>query len=277
MLDLSELFDMEGVLQGAFGKKHARCPRPVQELVQGAGLSGRGVEHVLDFERLWSGFIDDLLPVIGPGAAAVVSGDWSGLTKDNLGDMLQVWKVWTRYRDDIDVAARQLNPFAKGGRGVDPRISRAAQSQLQGYNAFRKAIAATEDREKKGAFGRFKDWLTGKTSSLKQSLANFDLDEWAETGWGQAAAGVAAAGMVAAMSYTGDVDGYMAERELPPRERFRRWSEVAAKYPGAKELAQPAAKSASKLGYGATIGHVPDGRVVYQTAVSLWVVDPNEL
>ena len=277
MLDLSELFDMEGVLQGVFGRKHKKCPRPMQDLVRDGGLSGPGVDHVLDFERLWSGFIDDLLPVIGPGATAVISGDWSGLSKDNLGDILQVWKVWKRYRDDLETAVKKLNPLAKGGRGVDPRISRAAQSQVQGYNAFRKAISTTETREKKGAFGRFRDWLTGKATSLKQSLANFDLDEWAETGWGQAATGAAAAGMVAAMSYTGDVDGYMDEHELPERERFGRWSEVAAKYPGAEKLAKPAAKSGSKLGFGTTIGQVPDGRIVYHTAVSLWVVDPNEL
>jgi hypothetical protein len=277
MLDLSEIFDIESVLKGGFGAKHNKCPRPFEDLTHQAGLAGQGVDKVLGFERLWASFVDDLLPVIGPGASAVISGDWSGLTKDNLGDMLQVWKVWTRYRADLEHAASQINPFAKGGRGIDARVSRAAQAQLNGYNAFRKAISVTEEREKKGAFGRFKDWLSGKTTDLKHFIRDFDLDEWAETGWGQAATGLAAAGMVAAMSYTGDVDGYMDQRELPARERFRRWDEIAAKYPGAEKLDNPAAKAVSKLGHGTVIGHVPDGRVVYQTAVSLWVVAPGEL
>jgi len=277
MLDLGELFDFEGVLKGAFGSKHKSCPRPVQDLVRQSGLSGAGVDKVLDFERLWASFVDDLLPVVGPGAAAIVSGDWSGITRDKLGDMLQVWKVWTRYRDDIEQAARQLNPFARGGRGVDPRVAHAAQAQLDGYNAFRQAISITEEREKKGAFARFKDWLGGKASDLKQAIRDFDLDEWAETGLGQVVTGAAAAGAVAAMSYKGDVDGYMEGRELPERERFRRWSEIEARYPGAERLEDPAPKAVSRLGYGTVIGSVPDGRVVFESAVSLWVVAPDEL
>jgi hypothetical protein len=83
--------------------------------------------------------------------------------------------------------------------------------------------------------------------------------------------------MVAAVSYTGDVQGYQAQRELPPRERFRKWQDVEARYPDASRLNSPASKSVTKLGYGTVIGHVPDGRVVLQTAVSLWVVDQNEL
>ncbi len=83
--------------------------------------------------------------------------------------------------------------------------------------------------------------------------------------------------MVAAMSYTGDVDGYMQQQQLPERERFRKWDEVIAKYPGATRAERPANKAVSKLGYGAVIGQVPDGRVIYETAVSLWVVSPDEL
>jgi hypothetical protein len=276
-MDLSDLFDLSSVLQGAFGRKHAKCPRPFAELVDKTGLMGKGVDQVKSFERLWAHFLDDLVPVVGPGAQAVVSGDWSNLTKADLTDMLGVWKVWSRYRDDLRIAAQRLNPLAKGGRGIDPRVANAAQAQLKGFGAFQSAISVTEEREKKGAFGRFKDWLTGKTTNLKQSIANFDLDEWAETGWGQAATGLAGAGVVAAMSYTGDVEGYQAQRELPERERFQKWVDVETRYEGATKLQNPAAKSVTKLGYGTVIGHVPDGRVVLQTAVSLWVVDPNEL
>lgn len=277
MLDLSELFDMSNVLNGAFGSKHAKCPRPLEELAKKSGLSGNGVSQVLDFERLWASFVDDLLPIVGPGAKAILSGDWSGLTKDSLGDVLSVWKVWTRYRPELEMAVQQVNPFAKGGRGIDPAVSRAAQEQIRGYNSFRQAIAPTEEREKKGLFGRFKGWLTGKTSDVKQYLHDFDFDKWAETGIGQVATGAAAAGMVAAMSYTGDVDGYMQQQQLPERERFRKWDEVIAKYPGATRAERPANKAVNKLGYGAVIGQVPDGRVVYETAVSLWVVSPDEL
>jgi len=277
MLDLSELFDMSNVLNGAFGSKHAKCPRPLEELAKKSGLSGNGVSQVLDFERLWASFVDDLLPIVGPGAKAILSGDWSGLTKDSLGDVLSVWKVWTRYRPELEMAVQQVNPFAKGGRGIDPAVSRAAQEQIRGYNSFRQAIAPTEEREKKGLFGRFKGWLTGKTSDVKRYLHDFDFDKWAETGIGQVATGAAAAGMVAAMSYTGDVDGYMQQQQLPERERFRKWDEVIAKYPGATRAERPANKAVNKLGYGAVIGQVPDGRVVYETAVSLWVVSPDEL
>ena len=274
VLDLGGLFDIESVLQGSFGKK---CPRPFAELSRQTGLGGKGADAVLSFERTWAHFVDDLLPVIGPGAAAVISGDWSGLSKDNLGDILNVWRVWTRYRNDLEESARRLNPFAKGGRGIDPRVSRAAQAQLKGYDAFRRAIASTEEREKKGAFARFKDWLTGKKTNLRQMIQDFDMDEWAETGWGQATVGVAGAGFVALMSSHGDVGEYRQERKLPERERFRRWSEIQAQYPGASQLGGSQSKSVTKLGYGAVIGHVPDGRVVLQTAVSLWVVDPSEL
>jgi hypothetical protein len=83
--------------------------------------------------------------------------------------------------------------------------------------------------------------------------------------------------MVAAISHTGDVEGYQAERGLPERERFRRWSEIEAKYPGATQLDNLAKKGVSKLGYGTVIGQVPDGRAVYQTSVSLWVVSPSDL
>jgi hypothetical protein len=277
MVELDELFDLESILQGTLGKKYKQCPRPFDELTQNAGLRGQGVDAVLSFERLWAHFIDDLMPIVGPGARAVVSGDWSNLTKTDLADMLGVWKVWTRYRQDLGTAAQRLNPFAQGGKGIDPRVSSAAQAQLRGYSAFQSAISVTEERDRKGAFARFKDWLSGKTSDLKQSIRDFDLDEWAESGWGQAAAGLAGAGMVAAMSYQGDVQGYQAGRELPPRERFRTWQEVEAQYAGAVRLDHPAGKSVSKLGYGTVIGHVPDGRVVLETTVSLWVVDPNDL
>jgi hypothetical protein len=276
-MDLGDLFDIGSVLRGTFGRKRGKCPRPFEDLVDKTGLRGKGVDEVIRFERLWAHFLDDLIPIVGPGAQAVVSGDWSKLTKADLTDMLGVWKVWSRYRQDLRTAAQQLNPLAKGGRGVDPCVSRAAQAQLRGFDAFQSAISVTEERERKGAFGRFKDWLTGKTTNLKQSIADFDLDEWAETGWGQAAAGLAGAGMVAAMSYTGDVQGYQAQRELPPRERFRKWQDVEARYPDASRLDNPASKSVTKLGYGTVVGHVPDGRVVLQTAVSLWVVDPSEL
>jgi len=277
MLDLSELFDFDSVLGGTFGGRRDRCPRPFEELTRETGLSGSGVTKVLGFERLWASFIDDLLPIVGPGATAIVSGDWSGLNKESLGDVLKVWKVWTRYRDDLETATRQLDPFAKGGRGIDPRVSRAAQAQLKGYNAFRRAISPTEEREKKGMFARFRGWLTDKTSDLKQSLRDFDLDEWAETGLGQVATGAAAAGMVAAVSYRGDVDGYMDQRELPERERFSKWSEIETRYPGVARLDNATKKSVTKLGYGTVIGHVPDGRVVFQAAVSLWVVAPGDL
>lgn len=274
MIDLGQLFDFNRVLQGTFG---AKCPRPFAELADKAGLHGSGVSTVMDFERLWAHFMDDLLPIVGPGAAAIFSGDWSSMSQDKLTNMLQVWKVWTRYRDDLERAAGQLNPLAKGGPGIAPQVSQAAQAQLTGYNAFRKTIAVTEDREKKGAFARFKGWLGGKTTDLKQSLQGFNLDEWAETGWGQAATGVAGAAFVAMMSSTGDVEGYRAERQLPERERFRRWAEVESRYPGATRLERPAPSSTTKLGYGTVIGHVPDGRAVLETAVSLWVVDPNDL
>jgi hypothetical protein len=229
------------------------------------------------FERLYAHLIDDLIPVVGPGAQAIISGDWSNLTKADLTGMLGVWKVWTRYRQDLRAAARRLNPLAKGGRGIDPRVASAARAQIKGFEAFQSAVSVTEEREKKGAFARFRDWFAGKTTDLKQSIANFDLDEWAETGWGQAVSGLAGAGMVAAVSYKGDVAGYQAQRELPPRERFRKWQDVEAGYPGASRLESPAPKSVTKLGYGTIVGHVPDGRVVLETAVSMWVVDPNEL
>ena len=277
MTDLNELFDFGSILQGAFGAQHDQCPRPFEKMAQQAGLSSNGVEAVTGFERLWAQFIDDVLPVVGPGAAAMLSGDWSKLNKDSLTDMLQVWKVWTRHRDSLEEAVKRLNPFAKGGRGIDSRVSQAAQTQINGFNAFRKAISVTEEREKKGAFARFKDWLTGKTTDLKQNMQSFNFDEWAETGWGQAATGVAGAAFVALMSSSGDVDGYRAERELPERERFNKWAEIEAKYPGATQLDQPASKSTTRLGYGTVIGSVPDGRVVFQSAVSLWVVDPNDL
>jgi len=276
-MDFGDLFDFSSVLQGTFGRKHGKCPRPFEALVDKTGLRGKGVDDVMRFERLWAHFLDDLIPIVGSGAQAVVSGDWSNLTKADLTDMLGVWKVWSRYREDLRTAAQRLNPLARGGRGVDPRVASAAQAQLKGFNAFQSAISVTEEREKKGAFRRFRDWLTGKTTNLKQSIANFDLDEWAETGWGQAAAGLAGAGMVAAMSYKGDVDGYQAERELPARERFGKWTDVEAAYADATKLDSPAPKSVTKLGYGTVIGHVLDGRVVLQTAVSLWVVDPSEL
>lgn len=277
MLDLSELFDVSSVLDGAFGTKHAKCPRPLQELTKKSGLSGNGVTQILDFERLWASFVDDLVPAVGPGAKSILSGDWSGLNKDSLGDVLSAWKVWTRYRPEIEASVHQISPLAKGGRGIDPTVSRAAQEQLRGYNAFRQAIAPTEEREKKGVFSRFKGWLTGKASDVKQYLRDFNFDEWAETGIGQVAVGAAAAGMVAAMSYTGDVDGYMQQQQLPERERFRTWGEIEAKYPGVARDESPAKKAVSKLGYGTVIGQVPDGRVVYETAVSLWVVSPSEL
>jgi hypothetical protein len=276
-MDFGDLFDFNSVLQGAFGRKHGKCPRPFEALVDKTGLRGKGVDDVMRFERLWVHFLDDLIPIVGSGAQAIVSGDWGNLTKADLTDMLGVWKVWSRYREDLRTAAQRLNPLARGGRGVDPRVASAAQAQLRGFNAFQSAISVTEEREKKGAFRRFRDWLTGKTTDLKQSIANFDLDEWAETGWGQAATGLAGAGMVAAMSYKGDVEGYQAERELPARERFGKWTDVEATYAGATKLDNPAPKSVTKLGYGTVIGHVPDGRVVLQTAVSLWVVDPSEL
>ena len=277
MLDLDDLFDLPSILGGALGKKHVQCPRPVEALVRETGLDGLGVDKVLSFERLWAHFIDDLTPAIGPGAQAVVSGDWSGLDKSALVDMLGVWKIWTRYREDLRHAAQQLNPLAKGGAGIDPRLSRLANNQLRGFNAFQSALSVTEEREKKGAFARFKDWLTGKSTDLKQSIRDFDLDEWAEGGWGQAATGLVGAGVVAAMSYRGDVEGYQEERALPPRERFDDWEELAARYPGAERLEHAASKSVTKLGYGAVIGRVPDGRVVLETTVSLWAVDPNDL
>jgi hypothetical protein len=274
MLDLGDLFDFTKLLQGSSREK---APRPFQELVNKTGLSSRGTDAVLDFERTWAHFVDDLLPVAGKGAMAIVSGDWSGLSKENLTDVLGVWKVWTRYRDDLEVAAKKINPFAKGGRGVDPRVSQAAQEQLKGFNAFRQAVAPTEAREKKGMFARFKDWFSDKTTDLKKMVQDFDLDEWSETGLGQVATGTAAAGMVAAMSYRGDVEGYRDERELPERERFGRWAEIEARYPEVTRIERPKEKSVTKLGYGTVIGNVPDGRVVLQTAVSLWVVDPSDL
>ena len=277
MLDLSDLFDLSSVFRGDLAKKYDRCPRPFEELVGKIGLQGKGVDAVAGFERLWAHFIDDLIPIVGPGAGAVISGDWSKLSKADLTDMLGVWKVWTRYREDLKTASRRLNPFAKGGRGIDPRVARAAQAQLRGFNAFQSAVSITEEREKKGAFARFKGWLTGKTTDLRQSIANFDMDEWTETGWGQAAAGLAGASVVAAVSYKGDVQGYQAQRELPERERFIKWHEIEAQYPNAARLDNPARKSVTKLGYGTVIGHVPDGRVVLETTVSLWVVDPNDL
>jgi hypothetical protein len=240
-------------------------------------LSSRGLDTVLDFERLWAGFIDDLLPVVGPGASAVIAGDWSELSKESVADVLQVWKVWTRYRTDLGTAAKRLVPFSKGSRNVDPRVARVAQSQLAGYNAFRQAIAPTEEREKRGLFGRFQGWLSDKTTDLKESLRDFDLDEWTDTGAGQAVTAAAGIGLVAATSYKGDVDGYMDRRELPDRERFRDWGAIEEKYPGATRLSNPAPKGVSKLGYGTVVGQVPDGRVIYQTTVSMWVVAAQEL
>ena len=273
-MDINNLFNLKSILQGALGKK---CPRPLADLASKSGLEGKGTEAVVDFERLWAQFIDDMIPAVGPGATAIMSGDWSGIDKNKLTDVLGVWKVWTQHRHDLEEAARQLNPFAKGGRGIDPQVARAAQKQLQGYNAFRSAIAPTEEREKKGMFARFKDWLTGKTTDLKQTIQDFDLDEWAESGIGQVATGAAGAGMVAAMSYRGDVEGYQEERQLPARERFRTWAGIESQYPSLTKLETLAPKSVTKLGYGTVIGHLPDGRVVLETAVSLWVVDPGEL
>ena len=83
--------------------------------------------------------------------------------------------------------------------------------------------------------------------------------------------------MVAATSYKGDVDGYRTKHALPERERFARWAEIERAYPGATRLEHVADKATTKLGYGTVIGHVPDGRVVFQSAVSLWIVDPNDL
>ena len=277
MLDLDDLFDLPSILGGSLGKKYTQCPRPVEAFVRETGLGGLDVDKVLSFERLWAHFIDDLTPAIGPGAQAVVSGDWSGLDKNALVDMLGVWRVWTRYRKDLRESAQRLNPLAKGGAGIDPRIARLANDQLRGFNAFQSALSVTEAREKKGAFARFKDWLTGKSTNLKQSMQNFDFDQWAEGGWGQAATGLAAAGVVAAMSYRGDVEGYQEERALPTRERFDEWEDLIARYPGTERLEHTASKSVTKLGYGTVIGHMPDGRVVLETTVSLWVVDPNSL
>ena len=60
-------------------------------------------------------------------------------------------------------------------------------------------------------------------------------------------------------------------------EDRRQWAEIEAQYPEVTRLEQPRERSVTKLGYGAVIGNVPDGRVVLQTAVSLWVVDPSDL
>ncbi len=275
-MDLTKLFDLRNILQGLSGRQGS-CPRPFADLARQSGLRGSGVEAVTGFERLWAQFVDEVTPIAGTGAAALMSGDWSGMSQDKLTDMLQVWKVWTRYRDRLEKAARQLNPLTKGGRGIDPRVTQAAQAQLHGFNAFRQSIAITEEREKKGAFAHFKDWLTSKTSDLKHEMQHFNLDEWAETGWGQVAVGAAAAGFVAMMNSSGDVQGYSEQRQLPPRERFGRWAEIEARYPGAAQIESPAPKSTTRLGYGTVIGRLPDGRVVFQSAVSLWVVAPDDL
>lgn len=277
MINLDELFDLSTVLEGFVGQKQKQCPRPFEDLAQKTGLHGRGVDAVTRFERLWAHFVDDLAPVAGPGARAIVSGDWSHLSKADLTELLGVWKVWTRYRQDLQIAAERLNPFARGGQGIDPRVSSAVQAQLKGFNAFQSTLSITEKREKQGAFARFKDWLSGKTSDLKQTMSDLDMDEWTQGGWGPAAAGLAGAGIVAAMSYKGDVQGYQAERALPPRGRFRTWHEIEAAYPGATRLDDPGKKRVTRLGYGTEIGQVPDGRVVLETAVSLWVVDPDDL
>jgi len=271
---VSDLFDLAGFLEGSSGKK---APRPFAELVRNTGLGGRGADAVLDFERTWAHFMDDLVPVAGTRVMAIVSGDWSGLTKESLTDVLNVWKVWTRYRDDLEMAAKGVNPFASGGQDIDPRVSRMAQEQLRGFDAFRKAVAPAEAREKRGMFARFKDWFSGKTTDLKQLIQDFDLDEWTETGLGQVASGTVAAGMVAAMGSVGDVEGYRGTRELPERERFGSWREIEARYPAVTKTDMPGKKSVTKLGYGEVIGSAPDGRVVLQTAVSFWVVDPNDL
>jgi hypothetical protein len=275
MINLDELFDLHSLLEGFSGYK--QCPRPFEALAQKAGLHGRAVDAVTRFERLWAHFVDDLAPVAGPGARAIVSGDWSHLSKADLTDMLGVWKVWTQYRQDLQTAAQSLNPLARGDQDLDPRVSNAVHAQLRGFNAFQTALSTTEAREKQGAFARFKDWLTGKTPDLKQTMSDLDIDEWTKGGWGQAAAGLGAVGVVAAMSYKGDVQGYQAKQALPPRERFGTWQDVKGAYPGATRQDSPGEKRVTKLGYGTEIGQVPDGRVVLETAVSLWVVDPGDL
>ena len=60
-------------------------------------------------------------------------------------------------------------------------------------------------------------------------------------------------------------------------ESATRVEDLIARYPGTERLEHTASKSVTKLGYGTVIGHVPDGRVVLETTVSLWVVDPNDL